>query len=117
MFGKANRVGTQCASRLFGPRQWGIWKRSNGYVTILYSIWRCAQPNSDQRFYREIVAWKQVSHPNVVPFLGVSETLFPFSIVSPWLSNGNIAEYIQKHEGVNRIQLVSDRDGLHKQVT
>lgn len=75
------------------------------------------QPNSGQRFYREIVAWKYVSHRNVVPFLGVSETLFPFSIISPWLPNGNIVEYIQRHEGADRLQLVSDRHGLHKWVT
>jgi len=60
-----------------------------------------------QRFYREIVAWKYVSHPNVLPFLGVSETLFSFSIISPWLRNGNIVEYIQKHRGVNRLHLLA----------
>ena len=74
-----------------------------------------AQPNSNQRFYREIVAWKYVSHPNVLPFLGVSETLFSFSIISPWLHNGNIVEYIQKHRGANRLQLVSDRHDLRRQ--
>ena len=69
----------------------------------------CAQSNSDQRFYREIVGWKYVSHANVVPFLGISETLFSFCIISPWLSGGNIFEYIRKHRGANRFQLVSNR--------
>ena len=55
------------------------------------------------------MAWKYVSHPNVLPFLGVSETLFSFSIISPWLRNGNIVEFIQKHREANRLQLVSDR--------
>ena len=62
----------------------------------------------DQRFYREIIGWKYVSHPNIVPFLGVSETVFPFCVVSPWLSNGNILEYIKKNRRVDRLQLVSD---------
>jgi len=115
MFGKANRVGTTCASRDFGPRQRRIWKSSNRYVPVPYSRgW--ARPDSNQRFYREIVAWKYVLHPNVVPFLGVSEVLFSFSIITPWLPNGNIADYVQKHEGVDRLQLVSDRRGLHKRV-
>ena len=73
-----------------------------------------AQLNSNQRFYREIVGWKYVSHPNVLPFLGVSETLFSFCIISPWSRNGNIVEYIQKHRDANRLQLVSDRRDLHR---
>jgi len=71
--------------------------------------------NPTQRFYREIVGWKHLSHPNVLPFLGVSESLFPFSIITPWLSNGDIIEYIRKHRGVNRLRLVSDRCPLHGQ--
>lgn len=60
-------------------------------------------------FYREMVAWKQLLHPNVIPFLGVSETLFAFSIISPWLPNGNIVDYIQENQATNRLQLVTDR--------
>jgi len=60
-----------------------------------------------------IVGWKYVSHPNVLPFLGVSETLFSFSLISPWLQNGNIIEYIRKHREANRLQLVSDHHEPH----
>ena len=74
-----------------------------------------AQLDSNQRFYYEIVVWKHISHPNVLPFLGVSETLFQFSIISPWLSNGSITSYLKRHEEANRLQLVSDRCDLHRQ--
>ena len=114
LFGKANRVGTTCVSRPFEPRQRVILKRSNSYVAVPYYNRGWTRHNSNQRFYREIVGWKYVLHPNVVPFLGVSETLFPFSIITPWFPNGNIAEYVQKHEGVDRLQLVSDYHHLHK---
>ena len=59
--------------------------------------------------YSEIVGWKYISHPNVLPFLGVSESLFWFSIISPWLPNGNIVQYTKKDPLVNRLQLVSNR--------
>lgn len=72
-------------------------------------------PNSSQRFYREIVEWKYVSHSNVLPFLGVSETLFPFCIISPWLPNGNILKYAEEHREVNRLQLVSNHRDLRRQ--
>ena len=54
------------------------------------------------------MAWKDVSHPNVLPLLGVSEKLFLFCIISPWLPNGHIIEYTRKNRQVNRWQLVSD---------
>jgi len=63
----------------------------------------------NQGFYREIVGWKHLSHPNILPFLGVSETLFQFSIITPWLSHGDILRYIRKNQEVNRWELVSDR--------
>lgn len=116
MFGKASLAGTRCASRPSAPRRRRIWKISNGYVTIPYSNSGWARPDSNQRFYREIVAWKYLSHPNVLPFLGISETLFAFSIISPWLLNGNIAEYIRNHEGVDRVYLVSYCHGFYKRV-
>jgi len=79
-------------------------------------VWRSHIPtrewtrsDSNQRFYREVIGWKYVSHPNVLPFLGISETLFPFCIITPWLPNGNIVEYIRQHQGVNRLQLVRYR--------
>ena len=109
IFGKACRVRIWCALRRSGPRRRRIWTRSNGCVTVPYCDGRMNSANPNQRFYREIVAWKYVSHPNVLPFLGVSETLFSFCIISPWLRNGNIVEYIQKHREANRLHLVSDR--------
>ena len=66
-----------------------------------------AYPDLNQMFYREAVGWKYISHPNVVPFLGISEKLSSFCIISPWLSNGNITEYIRKHQKADRLQLVS----------
>ena len=68
--------------------------------------------NLNKRFYREIVGWKHLSHPNVLPFLGVSESLFPFSIISPWLQNGNILEYTRRHWRVDRLRPVSDHRDL-----
>ena len=71
-------------------------------------------PDDDQRFYREIIGWKYLSHPNVLPFHGISETLFPFCIITPWLSNGKIIDYTKKNQGVNRLQLVSDLHDLYR---
>ena len=71
-------------------------------------------PDDDQRLYCEIIGWKYVSHPNVLPFHGVSEALFPFCIISPWMSNGNIIEYSKKNQRANRLRLVSDLHDLYR---
>ena len=73
---------------------------------------RRAQLDFNQRFYREVVKWKYLSDPNVLPFLGVSETLFPFCIITPWLSNGNITEYVKRKPEVDRLRLVSVHHNL-----
>ena len=65
------------------------------------------KPDPNQRFYREIVGWKHISHSNVLPFLGVSEMLSSFCVLTPWLLNGNIVEYTKKYHKANRLQLVS----------
>jgi len=61
--------------------------------------------NLNQRFYRESVGWKDLSHPYVQPFLGASETLF---IISPWLPNGDIVKYIGSRRDPDLVLLVSD---------
>jgi len=48
-------------------------------------------------------------HPNVLPVIEVSKTLFPLCIMSPWMLNGNIAQYIRVNLGANRLILVRGR--------
>ncbi|KAJ7598117.1 kinase-like domain-containing protein, partial [Mycena floridula] len=60
--------------------------------------------------YREALVWKQLDHPNVLPFLGVSVELFApsFCLVSPWMSNGNLMEYLRAHPEFNRLNAISE---------
>ncbi|KAF9645572.1 kinase-like protein [Thelephora ganbajun] len=88
-----------------------IWKAQlNGNQVCIKSFRTQTAKNLDKikrRFYHEIIGWKYVSHPNVLPFLGVSETLFPFCIITPWLPNGNIVEYTRKNIQANRLRLLA----------
>ena len=49
---------------------------------------------------------KRKFHPNVLPVIKVSEALFPFCIMTPWMPDGNITQYTQKNPGANRLVLV-----------
>jgi serine/threonine protein kinase len=51
--------------------------------------------------------WKNLSHPNVLDLIGAPDTLDDgrFSMVSEWMDNGNITEYVRKNAG-NHLKLV-----------
>ena len=62
--------------------------------------------NSWQRLFQEIIIWRRLSHPNVLPVLGVSPKLFPLCVITEWMVDGNIMDFTQKHPEVNRLRLV-----------
>ena len=59
-----------------------------------------------QMFCKEVVMWKRISHPNIVPFLGVSEAPAPLCMISEWMSNGNVRDYVGKNPETSRLRLV-----------
>ena len=59
-----------------------------------------------QRLFREIVIWRRISHPNVLPVLGVSPKLFPLCIITNWMVGGDIMDFTSKHPRVNHLRLV-----------
>jgi len=60
-----------------------------------------------QRFCKEVAMWRNLSHPNVLSLIGVPDTLGDgrFSMVSEWMVNGNIADYVRSKAG-NHLKLV-----------
>ena len=59
-----------------------------------------------QTFCKEVVTWKTLRHPNVLPLLGVTMGEGLFAMVSDWMINGNINEFIKAHRDTNRFELV-----------
>ena len=51
--------------------------------------------------------WKALDHPNVLPLLGVMMSETQFTMVSRWMPNGNINEFVKKYPDANRFELVS----------
>ncbi|KAH8793651.1 kinase-like domain-containing protein [Flagelloscypha sp. PMI_526] len=56
-----------------------------------------------QAFLKEALIWKQLRHPNILPFLGISSTCFPhqMSLISPYMANGDIMSYLETVSGTN----------------
>ena len=59
-------------------------------------------------FYKEVIVWKRLQHPNIVPFLGVPAKIPPFKIVYDWMENNRITEYVRQNPKVDRVSLVSE---------
>ena len=59
-----------------------------------------------QRFCKEAVMWKTLRHPNVLSLLGATMVDGQFAMVSEWMVNGNINEFVKAHRDVNRFELV-----------
>lgn len=59
-----------------------------------------------QKFCKEVIIWKTLQHENILPLIGVTMSESHFAMVSDWMVNGNICEFVEAHPDENRIQLV-----------
>ncbi|KAK1219992.1 hypothetical protein PQX77_017264 [Marasmius sp. AFHP31] len=61
-------------------------------------------------YLREAILWRQMKHPNVLPFHGIYrlEHTQQLCLISPWMDNGNLVEFLKatKREDVNHYTLV-----------
>ena len=85
-------------SDLVKIRRVGFQNRQRACVDRLVPI--------SQRFCREVMSWKGLRHQNVLPLLGVTISGNQFVMVSEWMANGDINEFIKMHRDVNRFKLV-----------
>lgn len=53
------------------------------------------------------MTWRSLQHPNVLPLLGVTVTEDHLVMVSEWMNNGDINEFLEKNTDVDRLELVS----------
>ncbi|KAF7357977.1 hypothetical protein MVEN_00844500 [Mycena venus] len=103
-----------------------VWKGLIHAETVSVKIMRVYQEADVEallkEFYREALIWRQLSHPNLLPFFGayyLEGTKSQLCLVSPWMENGDVSRYLKGNpEGVNRLNLVLDialgLDHLHR---
>ena len=59
-----------------------------------------------QKFCKEVVTWSCLRHPNVLPLLGVMMSGDRFVMVSEWMENASISEFVRAHADADRLKLV-----------
>ncbi|KAF9257429.1 kinase-like protein [Marasmius fiardii PR-910] len=65
------------------------------------------------QYMREAMVWKQLKHPNLLPFMGMyymDPTCEQLCLVSPWMERGNLVRYLKETpaDQVDHYSLVSD---------
>ncbi|KAJ7831167.1 kinase-like domain-containing protein, partial [Mycena leptocephala] len=90
-----HKVGNQVAAGSFGD----LWKGLVCGVSVSVKIMRVFEDSDVQsilnKFSREALIWRQLAHPNVLPFFGVYYLDTRLCLVSPWMENGNIMKFLE----------------------
>ncbi|KAJ7267307.1 kinase-like domain-containing protein, partial [Mycena rebaudengoi] len=90
------KVGQQVAAGGFGD----IWRGSVHGQHVSVKVMRIFRKDDVEvalkDFGREALIWRQLSHPNLLPFFGLYYWDKRLCLVSPWMKNGNILEFLRK---------------------
>ncbi|KAF8593330.1 kinase-like protein [Ceratobasidium sp. AG-I] len=62
-------------------------------------------PKGLKRATREIYMWSKAKHPNVHELMGIMMFQERLGMVSMWMDNGNLRDYIRENPSVNRYRL------------
>ncbi|KAJ7430454.1 kinase-like domain-containing protein, partial [Mycena galericulata] len=103
------KVGDQVAAGGFGD----IWKglvEGHRVAVKVMRIFRDVDVKAAlKEFGREAVIWRQLSHPNLLPFLGLYFLGSRLCLVSPWMEGGDLVRYLKDAPAdTDRIALILD---------
>ncbi|KAJ7043120.1 kinase-like domain-containing protein, partial [Mycena alexandri] len=103
------KIGQQVAAGGSGD----IWKGLVQGQIVSVKIMRIFQDKDIKaalkEFSREALIWRQLCHPNLLPFFGVYYLDSRLCLVSPWMENGNIVDFLRNEPpNTNRLSLIVD---------
>ncbi|KAL0578697.1 Rho guanine nucleotide exchange factor [Marasmius crinis-equi] len=85
-----------------------IYTGKIGNTEVAVKVVRHRLPDNKQEqvsaFVREAMVWRQLDHPNILPFKGMyyfNEDEQQICLVSPWMENGNLLQYLKQNPNVN----------------
>ncbi|KAF7354936.1 Protein kinase domain-containing protein [Mycena sanguinolenta] len=116
----AERMGQQVAGGGFGD----IRKGSVGGQTVAVKSMRQFKDDdvkvSMKKLGREALIWRQLSHPNLLPFFGLYMLDNRLCLISPWMDNGDLKDFLKNAPAdIDHISLMVDvargLDYLHSQ--
>ncbi|KAK7026355.1 kinase domain-containing protein [Favolaschia claudopus] len=114
------KIGKQVAGGGYGD----IWRGLLRGQRVCIKMMRIFQKDDIQlEFGSEALIWRQLCHPNLLPFFGLYFIEERLCLISPWMDDGNIMEYLRANsvDQEHRISMIMDvalgLEYLHKQAT
>ncbi|KAJ7788301.1 kinase-like domain-containing protein [Mycena olivaceomarginata] len=104
------KVGQQVTGGAFGD----IWKGLVNEQSVCLKIMRIFENSDvkavDKEFGREALIWRQLCHPNVLPFFGLYYLEGRPCLVSPLMENGNVMKFLinKNPSDTDRVSLILD---------
>ncbi|KAF9781204.1 kinase-like domain-containing protein [Thelephora terrestris] len=99
-----------------GPAGYGgsadIWRGEVGGCPVAVKVIRRYSTvpiaRAREQFYQEVLVWERLTHPNILPFLGIDTEIFPLAMISVWMRHGNLREYLVCFPSASRLNLILD---------
>ncbi|KAJ6592900.1 kinase-like domain-containing protein, partial [Mycena capillaripes] len=103
------KVGPQVAGGGFGD----IWKGLVDGQTVAVKSMRQFRDDdvkaSLKKLGREALIWRQLSHPNLLPFFGLYMLSNRLCLISPWMDDGDLKHFLHDAPlGTDRLSLIAD---------
>ncbi|KAJ7472839.1 kinase-like domain-containing protein [Mycena latifolia] len=89
------KIGEQVAAGGFGDIWKGLVERQNVAVKVMRLFRDVDIKAGLKEFGREALIWRQLSHPNLLPFFGLYYLDNRLCLVSPWMENGDVLEFLR----------------------
>ncbi|KDQ53643.1 hypothetical protein JAAARDRAFT_137090 [Jaapia argillacea MUCL 33604] len=94
----------------------GTWNGRDVAIKSLHKLNKAGGTTKtvSKAFWREVVTWRRLSHPNILPFFGVlkhnegANNEARLAMVAPWMSRGHLIQYLRQFPSANRVQLLVD---------
>ncbi|KAJ6516345.1 kinase-like domain-containing protein [Mycena sanguinolenta] len=106
---EVKKVSQQVAGGGFGD----IWKGLVGGQTVAVKSMRQFADDdvkaSIKKLGREALIWRQLSHPNLLPFFGMYMLENRLCLISPWMDNGDLKNFLNNPPiDIDRVALIVD---------
>ena len=109
---KENLFGKQVVAKYIQPARYlgGYGYKMVRSLRLTFCF--CDVSSTLKSAWEEARIWGSLQHPNIIPFLGISETSEGIFLFSPLMEHGSADKYIQKFPNADRVRMVSITQAL-----
>ncbi|KAF9642057.1 kinase-like protein, partial [Thelephora ganbajun] len=90
-----------------------VWKGQHNGLNVAVKVLKVYTKDNFEKirrgFCREVMTWRTLHHLNVLPLRGVTMTENRLIMISDWMDNGNVNEFLKKGgTDVDRLELLKE---------